>query len=115
MKYVITESRLFNLVENYLNEKYSNLEEETYTQVIGTRRVLLKYWVKFGKPVLFENCSGGFDKGEPIKSLQVRKEDFREVSSIFGLDHEVIKEFYLMWAEKNFGYKYVNLLAMSIV
>lgn len=91
MEYVITESRLNSIIENWLNENYGDLEKYHRDEF---REVYLS---KDGRFKFMYNLRG--------KQLYVISEVWNVITYMFGLDYEETGKFLLNWCNKKYGFR----------
>ena len=91
MKYIITESRLNSIIENWLNENYGNLEKFNRTE--------------FRKIYLSKNGELKFMYNLKTKRLYVVSDIWDFLTNMFGLDYDEVGEILLNWCNNKFGFR----------
>ena len=102
MKYIITESRLNNIIFKYLNS--FNWEVQTYTDWDMTR-LFFKGESQFPENAIFESyneqdCVGNDENCYSIvKVLLVNKEFYRQILNLFSLSNQETHTILIEWYE----------------
>lgn len=102
MKYIITESRLNNIIFKYLSN--IDWEVETYTDW-GMMRLFFKGKSQFPENAIFESyneqdcVSDGDDCYPIVKVLLVNKEFYRQILNLFSLTHQETHSILIDWYE----------------
>jgi len=99
MKYIITESRLNSIIENWLNENYSDLERYHRTE--------------FREIYLSKNGRFKFMYNLRTKRLYVVNEVWNFITNMFGLDYDETEKILLNWCSNKFGFRITNLVKVD--
>jgi hypothetical protein len=91
MKYIITENRLNSIIENWLNENYSDLERYHRTE--------------FREVYLSKNGRFKFMYNLRTKRLYVVNEVWNFITNMFGLDYDETEKILLNWCNKKYGFR----------
>ncbi len=95
MRYIIKESRLSNVIMNYLDDEFSGLKFRK-EKILDTT---YNYW-KDGDETVFEiteiNDDGNFDMGVSFRVWDA-------IKSTFNLDDTLVEHYLKIWVQNNFG------------
>jgi hypothetical protein len=91
MKYIITESRLNSIIENWLNENYGDLEKFNRTE--------------FREIYLSKNGRFKFMYNLKTKRLYIVSEIWNFISNMFSLDYDETGDILLNWCNNKFGFR----------
>lgn len=90
MRYIISESRMDDLVMNYLDIKLKNLEE--HVDAIGGG---FHHWWGFGTVPLFMVV------GDDGKGIEISNDITRNLQKLFNLSYNIAQGYVFSWFRKN--------------
>jgi hypothetical protein len=94
MKYIITESRLKSIIENWLNENYGDLERY--------------YRAEYKEVYLSKNGRFKFMYNIKTKRLYIVSEVWNFITDMFGLGYDETAEILLNWCNNKFKFNAKN-------
>lgn len=111
MKYIVPESRLSQIIEKYLTDKYSTIKRHDFIRGVEGNKIVTHCWTISGEQVLDEFITTYIKDGKHLKMkiLVLNRDDYYDMIRLFNLTEEELSGNILKWAKKHLGYEYLDV------